>query len=527
MAYGYLGVHFFFMISGFVIELTLERTPKAKDFIVARFARLYPAYWVSILVTTAVVLAFGLPNREISLTQWLANLTMLNGFVGIPYVDGVYWSLRVELSFYVLMFCIYFLGGKNRVVLAMAIWLLCECLLVFVPALNDVSLIRRMGTVTALQYADLFVAGIIYLRIYRQEAKAFDIAVLIAAVGLRFYISTVPELIGVAFANIIFLLIVFDKARFLKMKLLVWLGAISYPLYLIHQNVGYVLMRELYAIGVSTWTGIALATLFAIAASTLIHISVEKPARRFIRTAYKAWFNKEQRNTCFVILRSAAAEAGLRLKSKNTLLFAALIVLTAGVCATTLIREGDSCQKDYRVTVIGDSISIYYSDRLSYILEDEACVQHSGKNAQTAKHAVNQFDHLALDPDPDVIVINAGLWDAVAFAPSHLASYEQSVRELMSNARERADKVVWLQTTPVLTHNKQKRKNSDIQALNEVAQRVAAEQGVSWLSVESLFETEPEQMFYKDGVHLNSKGSRAIAQLVAQTIRKDVQTDQE
>ena len=49
--YGNLGVQLFFIISGFVIFLTLNRTQKATDFIVSRLSRLYPAYWVAIALT--------------------------------------------------------------------------------------------------------------------------------------------------------------------------------------------------------------------------------------------------------------------------------------------------------------------------------------------------------------------------------------------------------------------------------------------------------------------------------------------
>ena len=52
---GNYGVHLFFLISGFVIFMTLERTRNAMDFVVSRFSRLYPAYWAAMLVTGVVV----------------------------------------------------------------------------------------------------------------------------------------------------------------------------------------------------------------------------------------------------------------------------------------------------------------------------------------------------------------------------------------------------------------------------------------------------------------------------------------
>lgn len=58
--YGSHGVHLFFMISGFVIFLTLDRVKKSRDFVISRFSRLFPAYWFAIMLTTIVVWTFGL-----------------------------------------------------------------------------------------------------------------------------------------------------------------------------------------------------------------------------------------------------------------------------------------------------------------------------------------------------------------------------------------------------------------------------------------------------------------------------------
>lgn len=56
------GVELFFIMSGFVILITLERTKSSLDFIVKRFARLYPAYWVAIALTFTVVMIAKIVN---------------------------------------------------------------------------------------------------------------------------------------------------------------------------------------------------------------------------------------------------------------------------------------------------------------------------------------------------------------------------------------------------------------------------------------------------------------------------------
>ena len=97
---GRLGVALFFIISGFVIFWTLSRTERPLNFIVSRFSRLYPVYWFAIALSFVAVLCFGLPGREVSLRDAALNTLMFHEYLDVPHVDGVYWSLTVELSFY-------------------------------------------------------------------------------------------------------------------------------------------------------------------------------------------------------------------------------------------------------------------------------------------------------------------------------------------------------------------------------------------------------------------------------------------
>jgi peptidoglycan/LPS O-acetylase OafA/YrhL len=74
---GKYGVQLFFIVSGFVIILTLNKTAHAIDFIVFRFSRLYPAYWVAIIVTFSTAYLFTLPGREVGIDASIINLSMI------------------------------------------------------------------------------------------------------------------------------------------------------------------------------------------------------------------------------------------------------------------------------------------------------------------------------------------------------------------------------------------------------------------------------------------------------------------
>lgn len=94
--FGKIGVGIFFIVSGFLIPVTLDKPSESaiRGFVVNRVFRLYPAYWLSIAVLLLLI------GTELSKLQIVINLTMLQRFVGVPDLNGVFWTLQIELVFY-------------------------------------------------------------------------------------------------------------------------------------------------------------------------------------------------------------------------------------------------------------------------------------------------------------------------------------------------------------------------------------------------------------------------------------------
>src|ERR1700710_928603 len=86
-------VEMFFITSGFVIFMTLGSVTSSRQFVVSRFARLYPAYWIAVIVTTAV--AYLTERHPPTLGVFGVNMTMTETFFRTPYVDNSYWTLGV------------------------------------------------------------------------------------------------------------------------------------------------------------------------------------------------------------------------------------------------------------------------------------------------------------------------------------------------------------------------------------------------------------------------------------------------
>lgn len=111
---GKVGVTLFFGVSGFVIPFSLLSGKRlaARDFVIGRIFRLYPAYWVSIPL--GLFFFFVLPGVHISASAIAANFTMLQAFIGVPNIQGLYWTLQIELVFYFLCLAMFLAGILDR-----------------------------------------------------------------------------------------------------------------------------------------------------------------------------------------------------------------------------------------------------------------------------------------------------------------------------------------------------------------------------------------------------------------------------
>ena len=120
--YGLYGVQLFFIISGFVILMTATKRD-AVGFVISRITRLYPAFWVCVTLTAGFIMWKGGAVFQVGFVQYLLNLSMISGFAGVEMVDGVYWTLLVEIKFYALIFVLLLFGQIKRIEWFLVFWL--------------------------------------------------------------------------------------------------------------------------------------------------------------------------------------------------------------------------------------------------------------------------------------------------------------------------------------------------------------------------------------------------------------------
>lgn len=289
-AFGAYGVHLFFVISGFVIIMTLDRSERPMDFLVARFSRLYPAFWTAVLLTSLVLWLARGPLEPPSLGRIAANLTMVHEFFGVPSVDGVYWTLEVELLFYALALAVFCAGMLPRAHVVIAGWLALSALLFYSPvgAARGWPFAGMVSRLLILEYAPFFAAGILFYRIHRRQGSdGWNYGLIAAALALIFLKWPLMVALMVALACAVLWKVGRGGIAALRFRPLVFFGTISYSLYLVHQKIGHAVLAELAQRGWTPLSRVAAATATAVALASAMTFLIERPAMLAIRRRYR------------------------------------------------------------------------------------------------------------------------------------------------------------------------------------------------------------------------------------------------
>jgi peptidoglycan/LPS O-acetylase OafA/YrhL len=316
--WGHYGVNLFFMISGFVIFMTLHRVRYPMDFVVSRFSRLFPAYWAAVAVTFLFTHAFELPNKTVSLPTAGMNLFMLHGLFRIPHVDGVYWTLEIELLFYALAFILYATKQLERIHTILMLLLGLRLSYFLANELLGIELSWTLSHLLLLPYIAWFALGImIYRRIMMPtETAGKDWLVILSAIAQLGVVEGYGLALLAAFFTAILLSAAKGRLPILNNPVLIWLGTISYTLYLLHENIGWGVIRRAELHGLDPSIAIFAAICIALAIATVMTKFIEKPAMRWIRTSYKESTLQDVRP------RTMAAAAGMLLACIAGLAFA-------------------------------------------------------------------------------------------------------------------------------------------------------------------------------------------------------------
>lgn len=248
--YGSLGVQLFFLISGFVILMSVERTNTFGKFIKNRWVRLFPGMLICSLIIYGTAhffyeRPFGIPP----LKSLLPGITFINNSIlekvfrtDFPVLELSFWSLFVEVKFYIIFGALYFVFNRSTalagifVIYLSALFLQLFC---FYGILQETSWMKIY--IGSFIHFGWFVAGALsYLYFYNRERKYFWMLVAVTLCSLLYVVKFQDPvmLVYLVVLNIIFYLALFQKSFGLifSVRIFKFIGFISYPLYLLHEN---------------------------------------------------------------------------------------------------------------------------------------------------------------------------------------------------------------------------------------------------------------------------------------------------
>ena len=289
--YGFLGVPAFFVISGFVIAYSAEgRT--ATGFAIARFSRIYPTFVFCMTLTSLAIAFLGVPHFDTSVKQWLANLFIAAPAFGQPYMDTSYWSLVIEVMFYAWV-AVFIAAGlfPRRVDTIILVWLG----ITFVNELTlDVPFIEKLFLTDD---SGFFAVGLLIYQFYLGRRGPVLYGMLALSIGTAVFqsiheaVKLAPHTGGtfdawtVAAICLASVAIIFLATRIryvpLPSALVLAAGGLTYPLYLLHMQFGYVLFTRQAPAYTLLWVVAIVSAMTWL--SWIVWRYVERPAQRWVR----------------------------------------------------------------------------------------------------------------------------------------------------------------------------------------------------------------------------------------------------
>jgi peptidoglycan/LPS O-acetylase OafA/YrhL len=289
--YGFLGVPVFFIISGFVIAYSAAgRT--ATGFAIARFSRIYPTFVFCMTLTFLAIVLLGPPHFDTSWAQWFANLIIAAPALGQAYMDTSYWSLVIEVMFYAWVAVLIAAGlFPRRIDAIILIWL-------------GITFANEL-TIDALWAEKLFLAddsgffavGLLIYEFYRGRRGAMLYSMLALSIGTAVFqalhklVKLAPHtggvfdewiVVAICLVSVAVIFMATQVRRVpLPAGLTLALGGLTYPLYLLHMQFGYVLFEH------QAPTNAVPLVVTIVSAMTLLAWAVwrylERPAQRWTR----------------------------------------------------------------------------------------------------------------------------------------------------------------------------------------------------------------------------------------------------
>lgn len=215
---------------------------------------------------------------------------MINGFLGIKGVDGAYWTLAYELRFYFFIFMILLLKKKDKLKEFTWMWL-GACIVILILELFKETLfpLKFLKYAIIPDFAAPFIAGVFFAMVFKNKKDRVSWAGIVFSVVYSFIIQDNSFSILLLFACVYFIFVLFFHNRIKKWKFIYLLkpiailSEISYPLYLLHQNIGFSIISKMIKSIDNHTLIIVICSILMITVSYFVHEYYEKPITRKLK----------------------------------------------------------------------------------------------------------------------------------------------------------------------------------------------------------------------------------------------------
>lgn len=258
VAFGWVGVQLFFMISGFVIFMTLDKSHGYLSFLKKRWLRLFPAMLIASLL---LYIAGGFfpewslmtpESRNLLPGLIFVNPETLTQLTGIEFrsMAGSFWSLYVEALFYVIIGAVYFTLGRKYCLPALIVPMLLLTASSVLKSLGHPLLIDVISKFGFIHYAWFMVGCLIYERLHgRDKRYHYALTVLALLINFSYYVknSGVVAVVPLLMVMLFFIASFYSRQieRWLSLRFFTAIGFVSYALYLIHENLMIAILIKL------------------------------------------------------------------------------------------------------------------------------------------------------------------------------------------------------------------------------------------------------------------------------------------
>lgn len=306
--FGWVGVQIFFVISGFVIASSASGASPG-GFFQNRFLRLMPAAWLCATITLVALVASGLPFNKDLAERYLRSLTLW--FTG-TWVDGVYWTLVIEIMFYALVFLLLVWRRFHRLnLLAWALACVSWTFLLFryldrpVSDLPALKWLVQFAEIFPMKHGVYFALGIWLWMWANKRLPRTSAAGAIISVGFGFFeigaraIEVQAEASAAAGQPIIWPMLLWAAALAIIVtdakrpqtftpsskalgSAIILVGKTTYPLYLVHSVTGAALLHFLVSEGMPPYAALGLTISTMVALAMTIAAFLEPPLRNAV-----------------------------------------------------------------------------------------------------------------------------------------------------------------------------------------------------------------------------------------------------